>query len=469
MYNTHNFKDGDVLHAQDLNEIEDGINNVDRKKVDFPDIVVNIQPTSVVEGKLIDKRLSESSNASYEYAILDVIEGEVYTINAFSTNSDFVGAFTLGDSTKVLLSGTAQKYIEQEITIPNGANKLYINTRIDQTSLLIRKTRKMTQEEFVKASKYASRNQLCAISSSNETRVYIHRYLKDKDFVFCFSRKAINNLPDFSSFGTLDNTKDEVSTNISALITKIVSGATDFLSPSIIYAENNADGDYPNFTSEHFTGGVHSHNGTTGSGGASARNVHFGISVDGEDVEIGSPIVGNTARIIITNRLQGANTAKADGSGREIMEQKFTITFDARETKANVKCEITALEDMRISLHYGLSMYTNDNSAPAYFIGCRADRGVSLFSSVVGTKKCGDKYCYGFKQILGDNVFEFGIDTTKDLGLQYANNSNSSCVQAPLKAYMNLVNKGDSTDDMLKLKEGDTVYWEGYYKVYPNK
>ena len=59
------------------------------------------------------------------------------------------------------------------------------------------------------------------------------------------------------------------------------------------------------------------------------------------------------------------------------------------------------------------------------------------------------------------------INSTIDIGSQYANEKTfSALTTTSAKSYMNLINKETNTN-LFVLKEGEKMYWEGYYDIYP--
>lgn len=78
-----------------------------------------------------------------------------------------------------------------------------------------------------------------------------------------------------------------------------------------------------------------------------------------------------------------------------------------------------------------------------------------------------DKYCNGIILKGTNDTFEMGINSTIDIGTQYANDKTfSALTTTSAKTYMNLVNK-ENNNSLFILKEGEKMYWEGYYDIYP--
>ena len=367
---------------------------------------------------------------------------------------------------------------EEELTIPSGILSVGVNAKMSGTgSLSVEKWMKneQTSEEFYK--------RIDAIADSvdsmfrphkygieineNSVTVFIKGYDDMHDAFYKFVPKSGNGLWDFYGMGKVVNADKDVrvSSPVSADITWLSVGDTDYISPSVVYAKTNADGDFPDTSTQKLTGGWHMYNNaTSGNYTPTARNVSFKVFCDGVQVR-NSGIRGNDVRIEIVNRLQGSNTEKADGTGREIVEQKFIITFDG--FKAIVKGETIALEDVYYHTYYGLSAYYSISQNGIFFLGSRTDRGGhSPLSSLVRST---DKYGYGMRQLSGTDVFDTVINTSVDVGSFYADRASWSIQISSRKAYPFIIYAA-STDvaNMLALNAGEQFTWEGYYDMHPS-
>ena len=453
---------------------------------------------SKVNGKL-DKRMSEDwqnyetevktgallssvyntqySNSAFCNTSFPVQEGERYRIKGWSVNSDYCGLW-LRTNNSITRLVTAVGAFEEEITIPSGILSVGVNAKMSGTgSLSVEKWAKneQTSEEFYKRideiadsvdSVFRPHKYGIEIKENSVT-VFIKGYDDMRDAFYKFVPKSGNGLWDFYGMGKVVNTDKDVrvSSPSSADITWLSVGDTDYISPSVVYAKTNADGDFPDTSTNKLTGGWHMYNNaTSGNYTPTARNVSFKVFCDGVQVR-NSEVRGNNVRIEIVNRLQGSNTEKADGTGREIVEQKFIITFDG--FKAIVKCETIALEDVYYHTYYGLSAYYSVNQNDIFFLGSRIDRGGhSPLSSLV---RSADKYGYGIRQISNTDVFDTVINTSVDVGSFYADRASWSIQISSRKAYPFIIYAA-STDfaNMLALNAGEQFTWEGYYDMHPS-
>ena len=127
--------------------------------------------------------------------------------------------------------------------------------------------------------------------------------------------------------------------------------STDMIpSPYIMRAVNNADGDK---TEQIFTGGNHQWNNQGSGSTPTARQVSLTIYGDNTALASGtSNFQCDSVKIIETNRVQGWNTCKQDGSGREILEEVIAFNFDG--ITLDVINTIKPLEEIVIQRYYGI-------------------------------------------------------------------------------------------------------------------
>lgn len=133
--------------------------------------------------------------------------------------------------------------------------------------------------------------------------------------------------------------------------------STDMIpAPYIVRAVNNIDGDKE---SSIFTGGNHQWNNSSSGSTATARQVSLSILCDDVQLNANTTLSCNNVKIVETNRVQGWNTCKEDGTGREILEEKIIFDFDGKTL--NVMNTITPLEEIVIERYYGIqtALFTN--------------------------------------------------------------------------------------------------------------
>ena len=439
------------------------------KKLDAYEDYIS-QEIEVVSDKMIDV-----TNGSYydtvgtESIQYEVSPGESYIVTGWHFNNTYCGlSFTPGTIRQTSTIGA----FEKTVTIPLGVTKMRINGRTSGGGkITIKKLTSVSSSEFwteyrevkntveeMALTKYRDK---CGVRvTADSVVIYLDGYDNKKDLRYVISKKSGNGLPDFSSLSTVVNNGDNVSVADEEYPDYIFSSSTDFLSPSCVYAVDDVDGDFPSYETQKLTGGWHMYNNaTTGDYSATARNISFTVHCDGKKVTSGNTARGTEIVVDIVNRLQGSNTEKEDGTGREIIEQHFRITF-GDGFKAKIRGEITALEAIKYSLYYGISTI-NITSTPVRFIGCRTNRQENAYNSVT---RCGDKNCTGTQQITQSDIYEMHINPSTDLGTMYANKWDNSCIISSGKSYMVLI-YGTNENDMLSLSNGDMVCWEGYIEL----
>lgn len=165
----------------------------------------------------------------------------------------------------------------------------------------------------------------------------------DGSIIVVFGKRGPNNLPDFRSITVNGRNK--------------YNNQTDWFGPYLMSAVNNGDGD--DITNRTYTGGNHNYN-NTGSmdGSATGRNISLRYYANGQ--ELVGDIEGDTNRIEIAwvNRIQAYNTRKADGTGREVLEERHKMIYDGYEWE--VYTEIEALESIYCDSYYGMQCYVKE-------------------------------------------------------------------------------------------------------------
>ena len=301
-------------------------------------------------------------------------------------------------------------------------------------------------------------------SNENEFQVFISKYNKDNDLMLMLRKKSGNNLFDFFNWFKVPNNTDNVSTtSVPTTRVQLMGALTDWIAPHIVFAINNIDGDFPSKDTPKFTGGWHMYNQmTAGDYTPTARTILLKGYANGNEINAKEGKHCSNAKIVWINRIQASNTEKQDGSGREVVEEKITVLFNSTG-RCIVKGEITALENVEYKTYYGLQMY-NQIDGSIYYLGSRANRGANPKNT---NNRSNDKYCNGIILKGTNDTFEMGINSTIDIGSQYANDKTfSALTTTSAKTYMNLVNKETNTN-LFVLKEGEKMYWEGYYNIYP--
>ena len=206
-----------------------------------------------------------------------------------------------------------------------------------------------------------------------------------------------------------------------------------------------------------FVGGWHASSGGA-DGDPTAQTQSIEIYLDDEPFESVSE-TGTEAKVIVHNKVEALNT-KLGESKRFAINEDVTYTF--KDSKLYVKVEITALEDVRIGIYYGMQIAGGFCSRFEF----KTDTGETQTTT-------GDFYCPGkVRDMTGfssnghsvnAHMFDEGLGTFSKATPAYsaltqyygANNG---------KGYYMLIGDKDAGSNALVLKKDETVYWYGYYE-----
>lgn len=230
-------------------------------------------------------------------------------------------------------------------------------------------------------------------------------------------KKGGNNLFDFYTGYLVED-----GTGIGHAVYK---NTTDFHSPFVMKAVNNIDGDTP--SSWEFTGGNHAYNGDN-TGTPTARTTSLEFWIDNRKISNGVGAFSGKANIIEirwSNNVQANNTVKEDGSGREVLTEKHTLTFNGYEWDSHV--ELIPLEDVRVTTWYGLQCSLNSEklshnpsgtmySGTYKFIGGANRQAIDLTVSDIPINNSGDNSTIGMMSEKDGHAVSMIIDPTYDLG-----------------------------------------------------
>jgi hypothetical protein len=240
--------------------------------------------------------------------------------------------------------------------------------------------------------------------------------------------------------------------------TNVLTAGTDFIGPMIVAAQTNITGD--NTASNYFTGGWHSYNNTSSGGTATARQISTDFYVNGAHVSSFDGFA-DELRIVSVANLQGYNTTKSDGSGREIIQQ--TVTWIFKQGYCEVLVKLNPLEAVTIQTYYGIQ--TSDaglwGSGTVFY-----PNGSSTTRSATNTNNdCGVKSSYPnvdrFSVVgSGGDMIIAWVDNNFGLGTRsYVASTNPlAFTQSYGKSYFNLVNGSNCS-----LSANFPVYVRGGY------
>lgn len=253
-----------------------------------------------------------------------------------------------------------------------------------------------------------------------------------------FGKRGVNNLPDFK--------------NIAVGSTNLYSGFTDWFASYIVASVNNADGD--DISHHYFTGGNHNYNNEGDlTSTATARNISLEYYADGKLLVDGDSGQCDEIRIEFVSRVQGYNTRKADGSGREILEEKHILYFDG----LSMKCEtsILPLEDITIETWYGYQANIYNWSNIEFVGGTNRKVGLLADHPNSGNNTPNAMRCYS-----QTNLLEIELDRTFDLGKGDKYNGTLGMFTSGNKAYCYIIENSS-------LSQGDYYWLRGWYRFKP--
>lgn len=287
----------------------------------------------------------------------------------------------------------------------------------------------------------------------------VTKYNAEYDLVTKLGEQVGNGLFDFKGFGLIANTGAYVSNQPDAAMTLQTIG-TDSHAPFQVVADANADGDNLNDGSfrQNFTGGAHQYNNQSSGSTATARLVSVEFIADGVKKMNGGGYC-NHLGIRWTNHVQGYNTTKADGTGREILQENHRLVFDGHVWKSYV--ELVALEAITIKLWYGFQL--SNLSGTVRYVG-GANRGAYATTEA---SDCGNNTAVRLinEDTNGKHHFEVTLNRCIDLGdgAENTNNPDSGLFSSSYgKSYFRVI------DGAFALADGETAYIEGEYRFASN-
>lgn len=283
----------------------------------------------------------------------------------------------------------------------------------------------------------------------------------DKNLLIALTNHGGNNLFDYFAFYTVSKLLniEQITQQDKTLLT---GGDTDWHAPFQVRAVNNIDGDNFDGGGEYnvyFTGGNHQYNNTGVGSTPTARQISLKFFANDNEVFEGDYGFANNVKIEWVNRVQGYNTTKSDGTGREIIEEKHTLVIDGE--RFNEHAQITALEDVIFKRYYGLQFVRNDIKYPNIRYVGAVNRGV--YSGNIDSNS-GNKVTNGVFAFGTNDKIMLEIDTKYDLGKRELcdNNTNGFFTTTSKKSYGYLISEETA------ISENESLYFKGCYQFEPN-
>lgn len=238
--------------------------------------------------------------------------------------------------------------------------------------------------------------------------------------------------------------------------TKLLSAEGDWHAPYIVKALQNIDGD--DITSTNFTGGNHAYN-NTGVGIPTGRTAWVNFYADGYQLTEGNGEC-DTFCIRWCNMIQGYNTRKADGTGREILSEIIEMKFDGEKFVSTTK--IVPLENIAIELWYGLQINGLESYPQINFIGDSNLKTDNYKNSPKGkSKNTNAIICRN----ANDDLVIMSVDTSIDLGRrEHYNGTTGIFTQSYGKAYCNIINNTDASTRLDNIPKNANLVLAGEYR-----
>ena len=228
---------------------------------------------------------------------------------------------------------------------------------------------------------------------------------------------------------------------------------SDWHGPFIMAAADGADGDHPD--SRYFTGGNHRTTNKATGGGTTARCDNCIFFADGEHV---SDTEGTARELEIrwSNYVQGYNTTREDGKGREILREDHRMRFQNGIFFTHV--ELVALETLRIERWYGFQCVL-DAYPVTTFIGAKKDRPFRNTEETDAVS--GDLIGCEMTHEGNGHRITLGLDPEYGLGKrdrpEVVSGENGMFISGR-KAYFSIVN------GLLPMRRGERCAVRGYYR-----
>lgn len=397
--------------------------------------------------RLLPERYNESGNRIFSpneylsradavYAVLQIIDAAdelfaapLYVLDNFYDKSDI----PLG--------------LESHMAV--GVERKIIQGYSDNT---LRPNAYVTRAEFCSILCRCIKPQIYVEISDDKSVSISYKVTPDKDMRVVLERRGPNNIFDFAKWYLAPNPRKQVLTEIGENYL-LVTADTDTFSPYIVKAINDINGDIPH--NGDFTGGNHSYYNIGYGGSPTGRTADIEIYIDG--LPVNGAFKGNASNIdiIFKNRIQANNTKKADGTGREVLEEKNVLHFDAVKWKS--KIVVTALEDVDIRRYYGLQLGVYDlGDTVTYY----EQKNVTYPLKQKTWSRT--KNCRKFTLTGGLFNIEVALNWSNENAFFKNSTAFSAFSQRYGKIYFNVIN----ADEKNILMAGDSFEINGYYRYY---
>ena len=282
-------------------------------------------------------------------------------------------------------------------------------------------------------------DKIVATVSADGKSIAMNSELDGVPVIINFGIRGINNVADFKSIVINGVT--------------YYGGHTDYISPFVVAAKSNIDGDQP--TSNYFTGGNHGYDNTgtiDPSNSATARTDNLKFIAGGAVLSASDVVTADSITITFDDFVQAYNTTKSDGTGREVLKIHYECKYNGKEFI--IYSDMTPLEDVTMQTMYGCDM--NVVTLPNLTFMGATNRTTTVYTSSPdsGNKKPNGVHC-------SDNTYyiELLFDVDYDLGNRdFISASDPGMFTAGNKVYGSFIHNHD-------LDENEHYYLKSIYKI----
>ena len=457
------------LNIKELKLI-DNVNRISKNSNDISNINIAFKKKNIIQPNEIKTGFYTKDgvwydNPSYKTSIVSCVAGEVYNCDTKVGSSTLSIVNFYNDSGFVSCLGCGQQGLhnEYEFVIPEGCVSFSITNNssnppiirkidIDYNRLNYVDNRLAIVEDNIEF--LSSPSMFCKKSEDDITIAW--KYNSTKDIRLHIEKVGANGLYQIGRIAFVDNSNTSVSNDFSLNETVYQNAVTDWFAPYIMKAMNNADGDKTGSDYD-FVGGCHSYDNTT-TGVPTARLVCMKLRINGRDVLKSGVYDGSKIEIILINRIQGNNTKKLDGTGREILEETIRLTINEGQVK--VENKIKPLEDIRITRYYGLQSYSMQyrlNNGTVYYVNAKDNVVHKLGDSSSGSFEDGSN-CRKIIIENQDHILTMELDDIGLVNKRLINNNDNLAFWSNDKLYFQLINIYTNLTSL------DMLYFSGKYE-----
>ena len=433
---------------------------------DFGKIEETLQLQLVLGAIMEFSTLTELELNEGEYW-MGTLPAGTYKISGYSINANYpcLAKKVGGSFEREIYPGDAQEVSNYEITFDSDT-EVIINGRQDVGLIVVKINLPVTfQDIYDKVSSLSGivedttpmriKTRKYTDAQGRDCLIYdiFKRFNNSYDVCYSFGNKYNTPNANFDFYGiSLYNRADQLGDG--TLVSEHFAAQTDSILPIIVAATNNADGDFPTST-DLYTGGFHGYNNaSTSTTKPTSRTISQKVYADGFEVVDGTDRFCQKVKMVVVTNVQGCNTEKSDGSGREIMEQTIVVSVDSLNTRVNVQWK--ALEDVTIYSLHGFAI-----SAPSCngrFIGSKTDRGLYPIGTVKRTTSIPD----AIRAILSNGHYlDIRLNRMLDLG-RYGYNDEVDSYKATIttanKIYTLMLS------EQMPMSQNDVVQYEADYQ-----